>query len=141
MPSCGTKPSVANEGFFFNWKYFVLTLSVIESFICTGQGGGEAVWALSKNPPAAHLQVLYVCFFLAVLVLYCCKTNYHKLSVNPSWCAQCTVRPKKLKRRSLEQRKVYHEVLQGEVAQALKSRRVLAKPFEKPGEGGGSQGV
>ena len=39
------------------------------------------------------------------------------------------------------QRKVYHEVLQGEVAQALKSRRVLAKPFEKPGEGGGSQGV
>ena len=27
--SCGTKPSVANEGFFLNWKYFVLTLSVI----------------------------------------------------------------------------------------------------------------
>ena len=36
---------------------------------------------------------------------------------------------------------VYHEVLQGEVSQALKSRRVSAKPFEKPGEGVGSQGV
>ena len=137
----GPSPVWQMKVFFFQLEVFCTDFVSDRVFICTGQGGGEAVWALSKNPPAAHFQVLYVCFFLAVLVLYCCKTNYHKLSVNPSWCAQCTVRPKKLKCRSLEQRKVYHEVLQGEVAQALKSRRVSAKPFEKPGEGGGSQGV
>ena len=42
MPSCGTKPSVANEGFFFsNWKYFVLTLSVIESLSVLGRVEGK----------------------------------------------------------------------------------------------------
>ena len=66
--------------FFFQLEVFCTDFVSDRVFICTGQGGGEAVWALSKNPLVAHLQVLYVCFFLAVLVLYCCKTNYHKLS-------------------------------------------------------------
>lgn len=39
--SCGPKPSVANEGFFLNWKYFVLTLSVIESLSVLGRVEGK----------------------------------------------------------------------------------------------------
>ena len=42
--------------------------------------------------------------------------------VNAILCARCMVRPNKLKRRSLEQRKVYFKAMQGdEVAHALKS--------------------
>ena len=42
--------------------------------------------------------------------------------VNTSSCTQCTVRPNKLKHRSLEQRNVYCKAMQGdEVAHALKS--------------------
>lgn len=41
-------------------------------------------------------------------------------------CARCTVRPNKLKRQSVEQRKVYHKTVKGhEVAQAPKSFELL----------------
>ena len=65
--------------------------------------------------------------------------------VNANLCAQSTVRPNKLKRQSLEQRKVYCKAMQGdEVTQSLKSlelpKRFWQSIFKGQEGGGGLQG-
>lgn len=56
--------------------------------------------------------------------------------LNASSCAQCTVKPNKLKSRSLGQRKIYSRALQGDrwlMSQNPQTPcRVSAKHFKKP---------
>lgn len=81
--------------------------------------GRKYIWIFKSRPrphtklpnfPTGNYKLMFRFYLLTINV---CKASFMVL-LNSSSCAQCTVKPNKLKSRSLGQRKIYPRALQGD---------------------------